>query len=247
MLTRWLKHALFISIALTVATHACATLIIAEQARVIDGDTIEILSSGSSWRVRLQGIDAPERDQPFGTASSENLTSCLNGRTVVVQSDKIDRYDRLVGTVLADGNDCNLQQLRQGMAWHYKYYQNEQSAKARKSYAQAERHAQQARLGLWADCAVAPWDWRQGTRSCQPLPNTAAAITTSTISNTSHSPKPKIIIGPVTQPAAAQCQRLSRLSCKAFTSCQEAKQALACGNSRIDGDKDGKPCEQLCS
>ena len=63
--------------------------------------------------------------------------------------------------MLVDGVDVNLEQVKRGMAWHYKAYEREQPAVDRKAYADEENEAKAARLGLWADVeSVPPWDFR---------------------------------------------------------------------------------------
>jgi Staphylococcal nuclease homologue len=74
---------------------------------------------------------------------------------------KVDKYGRKVGKVLLAGLDCNLEQVKRGLAWHYKQYQREQSPTDQQSYAAAEIEARAAKLGLWRDAEpVAPWDFR---------------------------------------------------------------------------------------
>jgi len=94
---------------------------------VTDGDTIVILSEGNvQHKIRLQGIDAPERGQAYGTKSKDHLSERVAGRFVVVEYDKKDRYGRVIGKVLVGGEDVCLEQIIAGLAWHYKKYQNEQ-------------------------------------------------------------------------------------------------------------------------
>ena len=120
--------------------------------RVADGDTITILDGANvQHRIRLQGIDAPESHQAFGTQSKKNLSDLIFDREVTVEYEKTDQYGRIVGKVLLDGTDVNLEQIKAGMAWHYKEYQREQSAVDREVYARAEDEARNARRGLWAD------------------------------------------------------------------------------------------------
>lgn len=130
---------------------------------VSDGDTIKVLDGGGrQHRVRLAGIDAPEKAQAFGQRSKQSLSALVYGRQVTIDTRKDDRYGREVGKVLVDGRDVNLEQLRRGMAWHYKAYEREQSAEDRAFYAAAEDRAREAKLGLWADPhAMAPWDFRR--------------------------------------------------------------------------------------
>lgn len=130
---------------------------------VIDGDTIDVLMPGLQVvRVRLAGIDAPERGQAFGTAAKAALSELVFARQVVVQWKKRDRYERLVGKVTVSGADANLAMLARGMAWHYLRFEAEQERADRAAYAQAEGEARVQRRGLWGDLKpVAPWDYRK--------------------------------------------------------------------------------------
>jgi len=119
---------------------------------VADGDTITLLdSSNTQHRIRLEGIDAPESHQAFGSRSKQNLSDLIYGKEVTVISYKTDQYGRLVGKILSGGRDINLEQVRDGMAWHYKEYEREQTPTDRELYAKAEDEARAARRGLWAD------------------------------------------------------------------------------------------------
>ena len=124
---------------------------------VADGETVTVLDAGKvQHKIRLGGIDAPEKAQPFGQQSKQSLSDLVYGKAVMVDTGKTDRYGREVGKVLADGLDANLEQVKRGLVWHYKAYQREQSPSDRLDYAAAA-----ARLGLWQDAVpVAPWEWR---------------------------------------------------------------------------------------
>lgn len=134
--------------------------------RVSDGDTIVVLdTSNIQHKIRLQGIDAPERGQAFGTKSKDHLASLIEGGTITVDYNKRDRYQRIVGKVLLDDADMNLEQVKAGMAWHYKKYQGEQSSDDRIAYSDAELDARRGKLGLWVDqTPVPPWEYRQTKR-----------------------------------------------------------------------------------
>ncbi len=129
---------------------------------VADGDTITLLDGNrQQHKIRLAGIDAPEMGQAFGKASKANLSRLIYRNQVEVEWHKTDKYKRLVGKVVIDGTDVCLEQIKAGLAWHYKKYEREQPPRDRMSYAQAETQARKARLGLWADKQpVAPWEWR---------------------------------------------------------------------------------------
>lgn len=136
---------------------------------VTDGDTITVLdASRQQHKVRLAGIDAPEKSQAFGQRAKQHLSQLVFGRPVTIEGSKLDRYGRLIGKVLVVGIDANLQQVKAGLAWHYKKYANEQSPSDRVIYAQAEDEARSRRIGLWAEASPqAPWDYRHGGQGAE--------------------------------------------------------------------------------
>lgn len=131
--------------------------------RITDGDTVVVLdSSNTQYKIRLSGIDAPERSQPFGQRSKEALSALVAGQQVEVDWDKRDRYGRIVGKVIAQGRDVNLSQVRSGMAWWYRKYADEQSLVDQELYEEAETKARKGKVGLWIDQdPIPPWDWRK--------------------------------------------------------------------------------------
>ena len=131
---------------------------------VPDGDTIVVLADDNrTHEIRLQGIDAPEGGQAFGDRSRQNLSDVIAEEEVTVTWYKRDRYKRLVGEVSINGTDLCLEQIKAGMAWHYKHYQSEQTPKDRTLYAEAEVAARVSRHGLWADASpIPPWNFRNG-------------------------------------------------------------------------------------
>src|SRR5256886_12827968 len=134
--------------------------------RIADGDTITVLDAmNTQHRIRLQGIDAPESHQAFGTQSKKNLSDLIFDKEVTVVYDKIDQYGRLVGKIIFAGRDINLEQVKAGMAWHYKQFEREQSPEDRELYAQAEDQARSARRGLWVDAnPIEPGEFRREER-----------------------------------------------------------------------------------
>jgi endonuclease YncB( thermonuclease family) len=134
--------------------------------RVTDGDTIVILDSANAQhKIRLQGIDAPERKQAFGTKSKDHLSDSVAGKFVVVEYEKRDYYKRILGKVLLSHQDMNLEQIKAGLAWHYKKYQKEQTPADRELYSKAEIKAREAKRGLWHDPEpVPPWEYRKSKR-----------------------------------------------------------------------------------
>jgi endonuclease YncB( thermonuclease family) len=120
--------------------------------RVADGDTVTVLdATNTQHRIRLEGIDAPESHQAFGAQSKQSLSEMVFGKDVSVVVRKTDQYGRLVGKILLEGKDINLEQVKAGLAWHYKEYQREQTPEDRELYARAEIEARAARRGLWQE------------------------------------------------------------------------------------------------
>jgi endonuclease YncB( thermonuclease family) len=145
------------------STHVIAETLKGRVVKVSDGDTITVLdTTNHQHKIRLMGIDAPEKKQPFGERSKQALSSIVYDRQVVVEYSKLDRYGRKVGKILVGGIDANLRQVEAGMAWHYKKYQAEQSPEDRDLYVAAENQARRESKGLWSDREpVPPWDWRK--------------------------------------------------------------------------------------
>jgi endonuclease YncB( thermonuclease family) len=159
-----MKIILLGSLLLALACHAAT--IEGRVVAVADGDTITVLDADKvQHKIRLSGIDAPEKKQPFGQRSKESLSALVFDKAVAVETDKRDRYGREVGKVLVNGMDANLVQVQRGFAWHYKAYEREQSANDRKLYDFAESEARAARHGLWRDAdPTPPWDFRKANR-----------------------------------------------------------------------------------
>ena len=143
---------------------------------IADGDTITVLdASKSQHKIRLAGIDAPERGQPGGYPSKESLAKLVFDQPVRIESIKSDGYDRLAGEVWVASPDspfrlkpdcpmtldAGLAQITMGRAWWFRRYADEQSPEDRGQYEFAEQEAKAKKAGLWRDgTAVPPWNWR---------------------------------------------------------------------------------------
>ncbi len=151
------------TLVLCLVLQAQAETLLGKVIHVQDGDSITVLDeTHTQHKIRLSGIDAPERRQAFGNVSEESRAEQVAGQSVAVEWDKVDRYGREVGKVLLAGMDSNLVQIKRGLAWHYKQYEREQSPADRQSYAEAEVEARAAKLGLWRDAApLPPWHFRR--------------------------------------------------------------------------------------
>jgi micrococcal nuclease len=132
-----------------------------------DSDVIELLTSDNKmFRVRLNGIDAPELEQPFGIKSKEFLTGLVDEKNVRVITQGEDRSGKIIGDVYfkldqsaGDGEEINLNthMVVTGFAWHFVRF-----APKNKTLAESQEEAKQMKLGLWsAPNPTAPWDWRR--------------------------------------------------------------------------------------
>ncbi len=140
-----------------------ADSIIGRVIKVSDGDTITILDSlKKQHKVRLIGIDAPEKRQAFGKVSKTHLSTLIFGKNVRVEYKKNDRYGRILGKVIYNGKDINLEQIKAGLAWHYKRFEKEQYVDDRKIYSDSELEAKAKKLGIWSmKNIVPPWEFRR--------------------------------------------------------------------------------------
>ena len=140
------------------ATDSQTTTFTGKVVGVSDGDTIKVMRAGRAVKVRLHGIDCPEKKQPFGTRAKRYTSDMAFGRQVTVQVKTTDRYGRIVGEViLLDGSSLNKELVYVGLAWWYKKYApNDRTLKALEAGARAEKR------GLWADKnPIPPWEWRR--------------------------------------------------------------------------------------
>lgn len=140
--------------------------------RVLDGDSLLVRIDGRGVRgVRIAGIDAPEKGQPWADVSRRALLEQLDDRDVRIDVIKTDRFDRLVGRVFVARHDAGLAQLRAGLAWHFARYDADLRPAVRRRYAQAERQARLRALGLWRDAdPLPPWEHRARARAAGPRP-----------------------------------------------------------------------------
>lgn len=139
---------------------------------VSDGDTITVLRDKEQVKIRLSGIDAPEKAQAFGNIAKQRMADMVFSKDVRVDSRKKDKYGRTIGRVwvaLAEckASDCpktldaGMALLTMGLAWHYKKYAKEQPEEEREQYSFAEFEARSRKVGLWSDPKpVPPWEWR---------------------------------------------------------------------------------------
>lgn len=126
----------------------------AKVVKISDGDTITILQNKEQTKVRLYGIDAPEKKQDYGQRSKQFLASLIAGQVVEVEPKGKDRYKRTLGIIHYKGQDINAQMVLNGYAWAY--------AKYSRIYVDQERLARENKLGLWQSSdPTPPWKLRK--------------------------------------------------------------------------------------
>ena len=128
---------------------------------VLDGDTIEVLHNNHAERIRLSGIDCPEKGQAYGTRAKQAASALAFGKEVTLQTHGYDKYKRTLGDViLPDGTNVNHVLVKEGWCWWYRKY-----APGNTVLEGLEKDAREAKKGLWADPQpVPPWEWRKRNR-----------------------------------------------------------------------------------
>jgi endonuclease YncB( thermonuclease family) len=212
-----LRLLLFAALILSAPFTTFAGTIIGKAIAVADGDTITVLGTDNTQhKIRLNGIDAPESNQEFGEASKLTLSDLVLDRQVAVVWNRTDRYNRILGTVTVGSFDVGLMQLKVGLAWYFRQYENDIPEVERHLYAAAETEAKTRRLGLWSRSnPIAPWDWRDRKESPvadQPKANPAPAPST-------RSSAPPSSIGESRRAYSVQCSATTKrgTQCKRMT------------------------------
>lgn len=123
---------------------------------IADGDTISVLHNGVPEKIRLNGIDCPEKNQAFGNNAKQFTGDMVFGKIVTIKEYAKDKYGRTIGDVfLPDGKNLNKELVIAGFAWWYRQYSNDRELE------ELEQEAKLSQRGLWSDSnPVPPWDWR---------------------------------------------------------------------------------------
>lgn len=156
-------HALLLVVLCLAASIARAESVEARVVAITDGDTLTAVTAQKKQiRIRLAGIDAPEKRQPFGKAAKAALSDRVFGRQVLLDIRKIVKNGPALAKVQFDGRDVNLELLQLGLAWWYQRFAGEQTTEDQADYAAAEQSAREGSVGLWTDFAPdPPWEWRK--------------------------------------------------------------------------------------
>jgi endonuclease YncB( thermonuclease family) len=128
---------------------------------ITDGDTITVLDAEKhQHKIRLEGIDAPESGQPFGTQAKKALSDKVFGKEVAIKESGKDKYGRTLGHIYVGKQHVNRELVAEGFAWHYKEYNRDSDL------ASAENEARAAKRGLWRDdVPTPPWDFRHAPKA----------------------------------------------------------------------------------
>lgn len=149
----------------------------ADVARAYDGDTLSVRLDGRTEKVRLVGVDTPERGQPFYSRATEFTRAATVGRTVTLDADPMsddrDRHGRLLRyVVLEDGRVLGEELVRAGLGGIYTGALFER----RDRYLALEADARAAGRGMWAPDAIARVDWREAPRHAGAVVETSGEI-----------------------------------------------------------------------
>ncbi len=147
-----LKHLLLI---LFLLPFLCEAQLKGKVVKVADGDSFTLLVNETQIKVRLHGIDCPEKGQDFSDAAKQALAEMIAGKEVEVKAIDTDRYGRTVGMVTIGNINVNEALLKKGLAWHYTAYDKNPA------WAKLEADARLAKLNIWSKKdPMAPWEWR---------------------------------------------------------------------------------------
>ena len=129
--------------------------------KIIDGDTYDIIVDGKQTRIRMFGIDAPERGMDYYKVSKQYLGELCMNQGIHLEIVNTDRYGRIVAkSFLADGRELGAEMIRAGMAWHFKRYSDDEVL------ATLETTARENQVGLWSiSNPIPPWDYRARKKS----------------------------------------------------------------------------------
>lgn len=145
--------ALIIFVALPCQVYADLT---GQVIHITDGDNLTVVINDEWIRVRLAGIDAPEKTQPFGTRSRQSLSDICFWKQVTVIPKGKDQYGRMFAKVRCGDVDAGEEQVKRGMAWVYDHYMKDPGLNP------VQDEARTAKRGLWADpYSTPPWEWRE--------------------------------------------------------------------------------------
>jgi micrococcal nuclease len=143
-------------IALLFVSYSVSAQLKGKVVSIADGDTFTLLVNNKQIKIRLHGIDCPEKSQDFGNVAKQFLSNSIFGKMISVKEMDIDRYGRTIGMVTIDNKNVNEELLKAGLAWHYKHYDKNPK------WTKLEDDARREKKGLWIHPnPIPPWDYRK--------------------------------------------------------------------------------------
>lgn len=144
-----------------VALSSAQQTLIGYVVKIVDGDTYDILVGKATYRIRMAGIDAPERGMPFSKDAKQHLAAMCFNKKIKITFDKLDRNNRVIAfSYLEDGRELSYEMIKAGFAWHFLKYSHDAV------FNQLEQQARLNKAGLWFDPhPIAPWDYRKQKRN----------------------------------------------------------------------------------
>jgi endonuclease YncB( thermonuclease family) len=219
---------------------------------IADGDTVTLLTAQmEEIKIRLAGIDAPEKDQAFGQKSKQMLSDLVFNREVRVEKEDVDKYGRTVGHIYLGDIDINLLMISQGGAWAYRQYLGPKD----QGFIAAEDAARKDRAGLWAlqdDQIMPPWEWRHGgkeatapaavvcTMDAKLCPDGSSVSRTGSNCEFAACPETFAPSDPVTSytaPAQSYSRPTAVPAAEGKTCCKHCSKGIPCGNGCISASQ----------
>lgn len=225
-----MRSTLFALLLLLAATPALAATLQGKVTRVFDGDSLlfQPAGGGKPLEVRLKDIDAPEICQPGGTAARDYLQEFVHDKAARLDTGPADTYGRTLAVLTVDEMNVNLRMVAEGHAWSLRTKWNQGPFVAQEKMATALKRGLHASPG-----AIQPSEWRRSKGPCSEGAASAPA------------PAAKPVRSSAVAPTAVAFRCDGRTYCSQMTSCAEARYFLAhCPGVKMDGNRDGEPCEQ---
>lgn len=155
------RLSLFLLIVLIVSCNPATDKIVGEVVRVADGDTFTVRTiTDQQIKIRLYGIDAPERGQDFSNKSRQLLNDLCYGKEVTIEDKGTDQYGRTLGIAYIGDLNINEEMVKNGLAWYYNYSIDNSRLES------LEKEAQEKKLNVWSmKNPISPYEYRKSKRN----------------------------------------------------------------------------------
>ena len=151
-----------LALPLSFSTRGSAASFQGKVATVLDGERITVTSLNQSLKIKLLGVAAPAKNQPYAELAAQHLSQLVSDKYVVVRYTGLGQDGYVMGRVTLNNVDIGAQMIRDGVAWYNKSEGTDLSEQDRQQYATCEQAARSEARGLWQDPApIAPWEYRK--------------------------------------------------------------------------------------